>query len=423
MSPRGATFELERFSLTPVTADVVLVEVAGRLARAPARSRPPRLLVESESGTRKEHEPVAARLEAGELLASFNVPAADAAGGEFALAVGGLLLDLPAPDPVPGADRTVSLARELNVLRQEMTTLRRETADIRTVADERQAEDERARRDAAEREADALRAAEARAEGAERLAGERAALAEQAAAERVAEAERVATERIAEAERVGEERRLEVVRVAAERQQELLQEAEELERSLVEADQRDGAAAGEHARLAQAADMARDAAAEADRRAAEQAREAQAARAEVEELRHGADSRAAEVDTVERPVDADATTVHRFAEPGAEPAAAPERPADDPAPDTSPEADDEDDFESRDARGEAPSTVAPPLPDDTGPVPLRRGTSRPASGSVAAPSPSGRSDVGAAAGPSQRTVAIAATALAIAVVLFALLVL
>ena len=394
MSPRGATFELERFSLTPVTVDVVLVEIAGRLARAPARSRPPRLLVESESGTRREHAPVASRLEAGELLASFNVPAADAAGGEFALAVGGLLLDLPPPDPVAGADRTVSLARELNVLRQEMTALRQEAGDIRTAADERQAEDERARRDAAEREADALRAAEARAEEAERLAGERAALAEQAAAERVAEAERVAAERIAEAER-----------------------------ALVEADQRDGAAAGEHARLAQAADMARDAAAEADRRAAEQAREAQAARAEVEELRHGADSRAAEVDTAERPVDADATTVARFAEPGAEPAAALERPADDPAPDTSPEADDEDDFELRDARGEAPTIVAPPLPDDTGPVPLRRGTSRPASGSVAAPSPSGRSDVGAAAGPSQRTIAIAATALAIAVVLFALLVL
>ena len=48
--------------------------------------------------------------EDGALRASFTVPAADAADGDFALAVGGLLLELPAPDdsahgPWPEADR------------------------------------------------------------------------------------------------------------------------------------------------------------------------------------------------------------------------------------------------------------------------------------------------------------------------------
>ena len=37
------------------------------------------------------------------------MPAADAETAGFALAVGGLLLELPAPDPTPGADRTVVL--------------------------------------------------------------------------------------------------------------------------------------------------------------------------------------------------------------------------------------------------------------------------------------------------------------------------
>ncbi|MCW3011183.1 MAG: hypothetical protein JWO90_1587, partial [Solirubrobacterales bacterium] len=123
MSPRGAAFELVRFTRTPVTEVVALVELEGRLARRTVRTSAPRLLVELEDGPRRELKPVAASTDDGILRASFTVPADDLDDATLALAFGGLLLDLPAPDPVPDADRIVGLTRELNALRRERAGL------------------------------------------------------------------------------------------------------------------------------------------------------------------------------------------------------------------------------------------------------------------------------------------------------------
>ncbi len=135
MSPVPASFELERFSVTPVSDETVLLEVGGLLQDVPPRSAPPRLLVEGTRRARREHNALDHEVDGERLRASFVVSAADAETAGFALAVGGLLLDLPAPDPTPGSDRTVALARELNGARRELTRLRaRIEADAEVVS-------------------------------------------------------------------------------------------------------------------------------------------------------------------------------------------------------------------------------------------------------------------------------------------------
>lgn len=285
MSLRGATFELDRFSVTPVSAGVALLEIEGRLAGAPARSGAPRLLVEHAGGARREHAPVQATSQEGRLRASFAVPDADA-----------------------GRDAAT-----------------RQTASV--------AEQERAR---AQRAAVADQAAE-----------ERAAAAERAAEERVATAERAAEASVAAAERAASERQAEFARAVAKREAGLERAAAELERVLAAeragAEQREAAAVAEHARLEEERDAAR--------------REAAAARAPVSDPPAGA-----------APV------------PGAapEPSAGPVAPAPvgtgEHADDPSPPRPARDDVTTERPAGLA-ATVAPP--EDTGPIPLRRGPIRP----------------------------------------------
>lgn len=388
MSPRGVTFELERFSASPVTADVVLLELEGRLAGAPARAAT-RLLVEPAIGARREHAPVGAVMLDGLLRASFAVPAADVEGSALALAVGGRLLELPAPDPVSAADRTVVLAREVNALRHELTVMLEEVA--------------------AGREAAAGHAAE-------------------------------------------RERQAELARAAAKRQGELERATTELERELADvtaaAEQRDDVAAAQCARLEKEHDTARAAAVAASERAAELSREKKAARAELEALRRALDERegelsaaaprtravAASVANPEGAVAVDDVTTAALAVDDDDTTL--ERPADD---DTTLERTGDDDT-TLERPADDDDAVEPP--DDTGPTPLRRAPVR--RGSVV-PTPEGGSqservrvlghdrprasalppppdaDLGPPPGPSPRALAIAALVLAALLVIVAVL--
>jgi len=439
VSPRGATFELERFSVSPVTADVVLLEVQGRLAGSPARAAAPRMLVEPPTGARREHAPVDAATHDGLLRASFALPAADVEASGLALAVGGLLLDLPAPDPVSVADRAVSLSREVNVLRHELTALHAEVAKGRQVAAEHAAVLERQERASAEREA----------------------AVEQRAAEREVAAEQMATARLEEVERAAGERQEGAARAAAERQAELERSASELGQVLADVravtEERDAAAIAERARLQDELDAARDEATAANARGKRLSREERAARAELEALRRTLDQREQEL---------------RAAAPAPRPRvrATPSAPAEDPVTTAVHAADDDDttvgiptdDIASverptgadttakraaddttvkRPADDEAAGSVAPP--DDTGPIPLRRGPSRRSSlapidrdegaqsesvrvlgrdrprASALPPPPD--ADPGPPPGPSPRALALAALVLAALLVLVAIL--
>ena len=440
MSPRGVTFELERFSVSPITADVILLEVEGRLAGAPARSAAPRLLVERAGGGRREHAPVEAIAQDGLLRAGFAVPAGDVETAALALAVGGLLLDLPAPDVADTADRTVALSREVNRLRHELTELRREAAAGRAAVAGHAAELERIKRSGVEHEA----------------------AADRGAAERVAEAERTANQRVAEAERAASERQAGLARAAAKRQAELEHARTELERELAEAreraEHRDAAAATERARVEGERDAANAEAAATTARAADLARREQAARAEIEALRgklgrseeeqraaalaQGPRTRAqatpAPADIIDPPDDApggrrtteesttaaprtdddDPTEEHPVAD---EPA---ERPLTD---DSTDEAHVEDHAAARAPREDATVAVAPP--EDTGPIPLRR-VRRSLTVPVApedgaqrdAPLPPGPgADPDPAPSPSTRTLALVVLAIAALLFLVAIL--
>jgi hypothetical protein len=401
VSPRGATFELERFSVSPVTAGVVLLEVQGRLAGSPARTAAPRMLVEPPSGARREHAPVDAATHDGLLRASFALAAADVEASDLALAVGGLLLDLPAPDPVSVADRAISLSREVNVLRHELTALHDEVAKGREAATDHAAKLERQ---------------------------------ERAAAEREAAADQMATARIEEVERAASQRQADAARAATERQAELERSASEIGQVLADeraaTEERDAAAAAERARLQAELDAARDEATTANARAARRSREQRAARAELETLR--------------RTLDRGEQALHPAA-PASRPRvrATPSAPAEDPVTTAVHAADDEkttveipsedDTTVNRPADDEAAGSVAPP--DDTGPIPLRRGPSRrgsvgPIDSADGAQSESvrvlGRDRPRASAlppppGPSPRALALAALALAALLVLVAIL--
>jgi len=439
VSPRGASFELERFSVSPVTADVVLLEVHGRLAGAPARAAAPRMLVEPATGGRREHAPVDAVTRDGLLRASFAVPARDATAAGLALAVGGLLLDLPAPDPMSADDRTVALSREVNVLRHELTALRAELAEGRDAAAEHAAELERQERAAAEREA----------------------AVERRAAEREAAADQVTIARIEEVERAASDRQAEFARAAAKRQGELERSASALEQELAGMragiEERDAVAAAERARLQDELGATRDEVAAANARAAGLSREERAARAELEALRRTLDQREQELRVagpVPRPPsmaapsvaaeDPVTTAVHAadvedttLEVPACDDTATERSAGDDTTAerlaDEYPRADRPDDAASR--------SIAPP--DDTGPIPLRRGPGR--RGSVALPDldrgsqsetvrvlgrdrprtsalpPPPDADPGPPPGPSARTLAIVALAVAGLLVLIAIL--
>ncbi len=126
MSPAKLAFEVLRFTASPGSPDVAVLELEGRF-HAPARRRlgPPRLLAENaderiEIGAAEGGE-ATADPEGARWRASFAIPLRLLAGAEYALAVGRELLDLPAPDRDEGAngasDLHVRLAREANALR------------------------------------------------------------------------------------------------------------------------------------------------------------------------------------------------------------------------------------------------------------------------------------------------------------------
>lgn len=384
MSPRGATFELERFAVSPITADVVLLEIEGRLAGAPGRSAAPRLLVERAGGARPEHVPVEATADDGLLRASFAVPAGDVEAARLALAVGGLLLDLPAPDIAEGRERTAALAGEVGLLRRELTELRREVAAGRDASAGHAAERERTERAAAEHEA-----------AADRAAADRVAEVEHAAAERVAEAERVATDQVAAAERAASE--------LARREQAARAELEALRAALAQrgADPTESAP-GPRTR---AAPVPEEIAGRSVTIAGAPAGVQTTTEAEGPTVAPGP----GDDPTAPHPLPAPETEEHPVADDAAEPLPAAITAA------------------GRAPRQDATEAVAPP--EETGPIPLRRvrrvvtapeeaaRAVGPAAGLPAAPD----AEPGLPSGPSTRTVALATLAVAALLVLVAIL--
>ena len=143
----GLSFEVLRFTVEPVSAEVALLELEGRF-RAETRRRlgVPRLMAESDDGA-SEVAPAAAdeaqaEPEGALWRASYAVALELLDDGSFALAVGReLLVGLPAPDPAEGTgDREVRLAREANALRRTADEARAAAAAaLASVDTERQA--------------------------------------------------------------------------------------------------------------------------------------------------------------------------------------------------------------------------------------------------------------------------------------------
>ncbi len=121
----GLSFEVLRFTVEPVSAEVALLELEGRF-RAETRRRlgVPRLMAESDEGSREVAPAAANEAQAepdGSLWrASYAVALEILDDGSFALAVGReLLVGLPAPDLAEtSGEREVRLAREANALRR-----------------------------------------------------------------------------------------------------------------------------------------------------------------------------------------------------------------------------------------------------------------------------------------------------------------
>jgi hypothetical protein len=213
----GLSFEVLRFTVEPVSAEVALLELEGRF-RAETRRRLgiPRLMAESDDGSREVAPAAAAEAQAepdgGRWRASYAVALDLLDDGSFALAVGReLLVGLPAPDPAEGTgEREVRLAREANALRRTADEARAAAAAaLASVGTERQA------REATEAEmAEARMARDDHARRAASLDDELAQLRREHAAELVRrdeeraaalagrdeEATRVADERVAEIE-------------------------------------------------------------------------------------------------------------------------------------------------------------------------------------------------------------------------------
>ncbi|HEX5898523.1 MAG TPA: hypothetical protein VFY32_03910 [Solirubrobacteraceae bacterium] len=218
----GLSFEVLRFTVEPVSAEVALLELEGRF-RAETRRRLgiPRLMAESDDGSR-EVAPAAAEEAQAEpdgapWRASYAVALELLDDGSFALAVGReLLVGLPAPDPAEGTgEREVRLAREANALRRTADEARAAAAAaLASVSTERQA------REATESEmAEARMARDDHARRAASLDDELAQLRREHAAELVRlDEERVAAlaSRDEEAARTADERLAELEAEAAE---------------------------------------------------------------------------------------------------------------------------------------------------------------------------------------------------------------
>jgi len=152
VSPAKLAFEVLRFTASPGSPDVAVLELEGRF-HAPVRRRlgPPRLLAENaderiEIGA-AEGGDATADPEGARWRASFAIPLRLLAGAEYALAVGRELLDLPAPDRDEGAngasDLHVRLAREANALRALADEAREAAAAALGRADSERGERER----------------------------------------------------------------------------------------------------------------------------------------------------------------------------------------------------------------------------------------------------------------------------------------
>ena len=237
----GLSFEVLRFTVEPVSAEVALLELEGRF-RAETRRRlgVPRLMAESDEGSREVAPAAANEAQAepdgGLWRASYAVALEILDEGSFALAVGReLLVGLPAPDLAETTgEREVRLAREANALRRTSDEARAAAAAaLASAGTERQA------REATEAEmAEARMARDDHARRAASLDEELAQLRREHAAELVRrDEEQVAAlaGRDEEAARVAEERVAELEAEAAEARRSLRTaraEAEAMRRDL-----------------------------------------------------------------------------------------------------------------------------------------------------------------------------------------------
>jgi hypothetical protein len=237
----GLSFEVLRFTVEPVSAEVALLELEGRF-RAETRRRlgVPRLMAESDDGSREVAPAAANEAQAepdgGLWRASYAVALEILDDGSFALAVGReLLVGLPAPDLAETTgEREVRLAREANALRRTSDEARAAAAAaLASAGTERQA------REATEAEmADARMARDDHARRAASLDQELAQLRREHAAELVRRDEEQAAAlagRDEEAARVAEERVAELEAEAAEARRSLRTaraEAEAMRRDL-----------------------------------------------------------------------------------------------------------------------------------------------------------------------------------------------
>jgi hypothetical protein len=143
----GLSFEVLRFTVEPVSAEVALLELEGRF-RAETRRRlgVPRLMAETDDGSSEVAPAAAGEAQAepdgGLWRASYAVALELLDDGSFALAVGReLLVGLPAPDLAESSgEREVRLAREANALRRTADEARAAAAAaLASVGTERQA--------------------------------------------------------------------------------------------------------------------------------------------------------------------------------------------------------------------------------------------------------------------------------------------
>jgi hypothetical protein len=143
----GLSFEVLRFTVEPVSAEVALLELEGRF-RAETRRRLgiPRLMAETDEGAHEVAPAAANEAQAepdgGLWRASYAVALKLLDDGSFALAVGReLLVGLPAPDFAEvTSEREVRLAREANALRRTSDEARAAAAAaLASVGTERQA--------------------------------------------------------------------------------------------------------------------------------------------------------------------------------------------------------------------------------------------------------------------------------------------
>jgi len=258
-----AAFELLRLSASRVSADIAVVEVEGRFARASGRfARRPQLVIET-GDRRVQHDPVHREDLGGRWRGTYAVPAdALESADSLALGIRGALLELPPPD-VDEGDRFAALAREANALRRAL-----EAAEL----DAAEAEGRlRERVDAAEYAAITARD-EARAEaqrGREESAAELTRVREEADAElaRVRELLARVGEELARVREEADASAAQLEQARGESEAELARGRQEAEERAAAAEQRAAAAEERSAALEIDAAAARDAQADERRRA------------------------------------------------------------------------------------------------------------------------------------------------------------